>query len=154
MPCAIVGDIQTGHAGLLTHVKNDRLNQLFHGQNMSYREGQASGKTYLNSARMTQSWYPHTGFRPSPMLSACACKSSLSSWASPYILSSGTASNASSNKPGFSYFVGINDRVINRFRNFCDCASVGGVGTLGILLSDEYDGGVALIEEPLDVEGR
>jgi hypothetical protein len=25
----MVGDIQTGHAGLLTHVKNDRLNHLF-----------------------------------------------------------------------------------------------------------------------------
>ena len=55
MPCAMVGDIQTGHAGLLTHVKNDRLNHLFHGQNMSYWEGEASGKTYLSSARMTQS---------------------------------------------------------------------------------------------------
>jgi hypothetical protein len=88
------------------------------------------------------------------MLSACACNTSLSSWASPYILSSGSASNASSNRPGFSYFVGIDDNVINRFRNFCDCGSVGGVGILGILLSDEYDGGVALIEEPLDDEGR
>jgi hypothetical protein len=52
----MVGDMQTGHAGLLTHVKNDRLNHLFHGQNMWYREGQVFGKTYLSSARMTQSW--------------------------------------------------------------------------------------------------
>lgn len=88
------------------------------------------------------------------MLSACACKTSLSSCASPYILSNGSASNASSNRPGFSYFVGIDDKVMSKLRNFCDCESVGGVGTIGRFRSDEYEGGVALMEGPLDDDGR
>lgn len=59
--------------------------------------------------------------------------------------------NASSNKPGFSYFVGVVDRVMSRFLNFCDSLSVaaGGVGIFGRFLSDEYDGGV----EPICDEG-
>lgn len=32
MPCAIVGDMQTEHAGLLTQEKNDRLNHLIECQ--------------------------------------------------------------------------------------------------------------------------
>jgi len=102
---------------------------------------------------MTQSWYPHSGFRPSPILSACAWSTWLSSSASPYIRSSGITCSASSNNPGFSYFVGVSDREMRRFLNFCDCASAGGVGTLGKLLSDAYDGGVAPSCEPLDVDG-
>ncbi len=61
---------------------------------------------------------------------------------------------ASSNRPGFSYLVGVNDKEIKRFRNFCDCASAGGEGILGRVRSDAYDGGVAPGAEPLDVEGR
>ncbi len=53
----MVGDIQTGHAGLLTHVKNDRLNHLLPWLEQSQAGGgQVSGTTYLKSARMTQSW--------------------------------------------------------------------------------------------------
>ena len=29
MPCATVGDMQIGQAGLLTHVKKERLNHLY-----------------------------------------------------------------------------------------------------------------------------
>jgi len=49
--------------------------------------------------------------------------------------------NASSNSPGFSYFVGVTDRVRRRFRNLNDDASSGGDGTLGRFRRDEYDGG-------------
>lgn len=52
--------------------------------------------------------------------------------------------NASSNNPGFSYFVGVNDNEINKFRNFCDAVSAGGEGTFGWLRRDAYDGGVEL----------
>lgn len=61
--------------------------------------------------------------------------------------------NASSNNPGFSYFVGVNDKDINKFRNFCDCASVGGAGILGRFRNEAYEGGVSPWCEPLDVEG-
>ena len=53
--------------------------------------------------------------------------------------------------------VGVVDRVIKRFRNFCDSLSAtdGGVGILGRFRSDEYDGGVMLEPSaPYDVEGR
>jgi hypothetical protein len=56
MPWAMVGDIQTGHAGLLTHVKNDRLNQLFSRSEYVVSRWVSIGTIYLNSARMTQSW--------------------------------------------------------------------------------------------------
>jgi hypothetical protein len=153
MPCAIVGDMQFSQGGLLTHVKNDRLNHLIHTLDtlnlMSTKK-----EAYLSNARMTQSWYPHSGFRPSPILSACACNTSLSSCASPYILSNGRAINASSSSPGFSYLVGIDDNVIIKLRNFCDTASVGGDGIMGRLRNDEYEGGVAPMPELLDVDGR
>lgn len=61
---------------------------------------------------------------------------------------------ASSSRPGFSYFVGVNDKEINIFRNFCDCASAGGEGILGKFRSDAYGGGVAPNAELLDVDGR
>jgi hypothetical protein len=32
IPCAIVGEKQLGHGGLLIHVKNDRLNHLHDNQ--------------------------------------------------------------------------------------------------------------------------
>jgi hypothetical protein len=50
---------------------------------------------------------------------------------------------ASSNNPGFSYFVGVKDKEIIKFLNFCDAESVGGDGTFGRFRIDEYDGGVA-----------
>lgn len=78
------------------------------------------------------------------MLSASACKTWVSSSASPYMRSSGMTCNASSSRPGFSYFVGVVDKVMSRFLNFCDSLSVaaGGVGIFGKFLNDEYDGGV------------
>lgn len=59
--------------------------------------------------------------------------------------------SASSSRPGFSYLVGVNDRDMRRFRNFCDCGSAGAAGSLGRCLSDAYDGGV---DELLDIAGR
>jgi hypothetical protein len=50
--------------------------------------------------------------------------------------------------------VGIDDSVIKKFLNFCDCVSVGGDGIIGRLRRDEYEGGVACMEALLDVEGR
>lgn len=50
--------------------------------------------------------------------------------------------------------MGIDDNVIIRLRNFCDCESAGGEGILGSLRSDEYDGGVPPVVELLDVDGR
>lgn len=57
--------------------------------------------------------------------------------------SNGMTCSASSNRPGFSYFVGVNAKEINRFRNFCEAESAGGDGIFGRFLSDAYDGGVA-----------
>jgi hypothetical protein len=63
--------------------------------------------------------------------------------------------NASSNRPGFSYFVGVNDKEINRFRNFCDAESAGGEGILGKFRNDAYEGGVAPKPAELEeVDGR
>ena len=50
---------------------------------------------------------------------------------------------ASSSRPGFSYLVGVTDKVCRRFRNLSDTASCGGDGTIGKLRNDEYDGGKA-----------
>jgi hypothetical protein len=62
---------------------------------------------------------------------------------------------ASSNSPGFSYFVGVNDKEINRFRNFCDAESAGGEGILGKFRNDAYEGGVAPKPVEFDeVDGR
>ena len=68
----------------------------------------------------------------------------------------GTHPRASSRRPGFSYLVGVADKVIMKFRNFCDSLSCvsGGVGILGRFRSDEYEGGVALDVSPCDVVGR
>lgn len=49
--------------------------------------------------------------------------------------------NASSRRPGFSYLVGVTDKVKRRFRNFSDAASCGGEGTIGRLRYVEYEGG-------------
>lgn len=70
-----------------------------------------------------------------------------------HILSRGINCKASYNNPGFSYFVGISDNEINRFRDFCDCASTAGEGILGKFRSDAYDGklnGGGLREEDAD----
>jgi len=103
---------------------------------------------------MTQSWYPHSGCRPSPILSACAWSTCDSSSASPYILSSGMTCSASSSSPGFSYLTGVSESEINKFLNFCDAESAGGIGVLGRLRSDAYDGGVVACCGALAVEGR
>lgn len=62
---------------------------------------------------------------------------------------------ASSNKPGFSYFVGVNDRLIIKFRNFCESRSpaAGAVGILGRWRIHEYDGGVDGVSLPCAVAG-
>lgn len=86
------------------------------------------------------------------MLSASACNTCDSSSASPYMRSSGIVCRASSNSPGFSYLVGVNDRLMRRLRNFCESRSVtaGAVGILGRCRRAEYEGGVA---GPLEVAG-
>lgn len=135
MPWAIVGLRHTGHGGLFTQVKKDRLNHLDLVSRLCTVDlpPETSPEcTHLRRARMTQSWYPHSGFLW-PKLSACARKICVSSSASLYIRSSGIICRASSSRPGFSYFVGVSDRLIIRLRNFCDAASfgAGGVGILG-----------------------
>jgi hypothetical protein len=61
---------------------------------------------------------------------------------------------ASSNRPGFSYLVGVNDKDMSRLRNFFDATSTGGDGTFGKLRNDAYDGGVAPYCELLEEDGR
>ena len=54
MPWAIVGKPQAGHGGLLTNLKNDRLNHLdSESDTCRYR---TQMEAYFSSARMTQSW--------------------------------------------------------------------------------------------------
>ena len=58
MPTATVGDPQTGHGGLLTHVMNDRLNHLKDARvrnGWTHPIGGTIESTYFSSARMTQS---------------------------------------------------------------------------------------------------
>ena len=50
--------------------------------------------------------------------------------------------NASSNRPGFSYLVGLTDTVMSRLRNFREAASWGGEAILGRFRNDGYDGGI------------
>lgn len=49
--------------------------------------------------------------------------------------------NASSRSPGFSHLQGVFDKETSIFRKRIDLVSVGGVGTVGMFLSDEYSGG-------------
>lgn len=49
-------------------------------------------------------------------------------------------SNASSSRPGFSYFVGLIDRVMSRLRNFSEAASWGGEAIFGRFRNGGYDG--------------
>jgi len=58
--------------------------------------------------------------------------------------------NASSKRPGFSYLVGLTERVTRRLRNLSDVASWGGEAIFGRFRSDEYEGGT-FVES---VEGR
>lgn len=51
--------------------------------------------------------------------------------------------------------VGVSDKEISRFRNFCDAESAGGEGILGKFLNEEYEGGVAPKPAELEeVDGR
>jgi hypothetical protein len=64
--------------------------------------------------------------------------------------------NASSSKPGFSYFIGVVDRVMSRLLNLADLVSpgAGGCGCRGMFRKDEYGGGVEALLAPWDVDGR
>ena len=55
--------------------------------------------------------------------------------------------NASSNRPGFSYFVGLTASVMSRFRNFSEAASWGGEAILGRFRTDAYDSGTCGLSE-------
>lgn len=55
--------------------------------------------------------------------------------------------NASSNRPGFSYLVGLTDSVMSRLRNFREAASWGGEAILGRFRNDGYDGGICELSE-------
>ena len=54
---------------------------------------------------------------------------------------------ASSNRPGFSYLVGLTDSVMSRLRNFREAASWGGEAILGRFRNDGYDGGICGLSE-------
>lgn len=90
---------------------------------------------------MTQSWYPHAALVLGPNDAASAWNRSDSSCASSYILCNGITLSASSNRPGFSHLQGVLESDKSMLRNRSDLLSVGGVGTVGMFLIDEYAGG-------------
>ena len=55
--------------------------------------------------------------------------------------------SASSNRPGFSYFVGLTDSMMSRLRNFSEAGSFGGEAILGKFRSDRYGGEVCGLSE-------
>lgn len=78
---------------------------------------------------MTKSWYPHCGFLP--ILAYRALCIWLSFSASEYKRSSGMTVKASSNKPGFSYLVGVTDKTCSKLQNFTEALSCGRRGIIG-----------------------
>lgn len=103
--------------------------------------------TYFRRARITQSWYPHSGLVGGFALAASTCSNWLSSSASLYIRSSGITANASSSRPGFSYLVGLTESVRSRLRNFSEAASWGGEAILGRVRNGRYDGATCEVSE-------
>lgn len=122
MPVPMVRAWHVAHLGLLTHSKKSFLNH------------------FIN-ARTTQSWYPQAALVLGPRDAASAWNRSDSSWASSYILCKGITLSASSSNPGFSHLHGVLESDKSILRNRSDLLSVGGVGTVGMFLSDEYAGG-------------